>query len=83
MRAEHLAHGTSAEVEAEVRRHLELFPAGGLFLGPTHAIQAGSPLDNILALHRTAGSLTEQIDDSILGITEGGIPGEINLSKLF
>jgi hypothetical protein len=54
-----------------------------LFLGPTHAIQAGSPLENILALYRTAGSLNEQIDESILSIEEGGQPGEINLSKLF
>ena len=41
---------------------------GGLFLGPTHAVQVGSPLENILAMYRTAGSLNEQIDESILSL---------------
>jgi uroporphyrinogen decarboxylase len=78
-----LAWGTPQEVEREVRRRLELFPEGGLFLGPTHAVQVGSPLQNVLAMYRTAGSLREQIDDSILGIEDDTQPGEINLSKLF
>jgi uroporphyrinogen decarboxylase len=78
-----LAWGTPADVQREVRRRLELFPEGGLFLGPTHAVQAGSPLDNILAMYRTAGSLAERVDDSILAITDGAAPGEINMSKLF
>ncbi len=78
-----LAWGTPAEVEAEVRRRLKLFPEGGLFLGPTHAIQTGSPLENILALYRTAGSLREDIDQSILSIENGAEAGEINLAKLF
>jgi uroporphyrinogen decarboxylase len=78
-----LAWGTPDDVAREVRRRLNLFPDGGLFLGPTHAIQAGSPLENILAMYRAAGSLTEQIDESILSIEEAGRPGEINLSKLF
>ncbi|MEI7901091.1 MAG: uroporphyrinogen decarboxylase family protein [bacterium] len=80
-----LAFGTAQEVEAEVRRRLELFPEGGLFLGPTHAIQVGSPLENILALYRTAGSLMETVDDSIraLGQAEEPDTGKVNLSKLF
>ncbi|MFA5057869.1 MAG: uroporphyrinogen decarboxylase family protein [Opitutaceae bacterium] len=78
-----LAHGSVAEVEHEVKRRLELFPRGGLFLGPTHAIQVGSPLANILALYRTAGSLMEKADDSILAIAGGAEPGKVNLSKLF
>ncbi|MFR2062730.1 MAG: hypothetical protein ACLS37_13120 [Alistipes sp.] len=45
-------------------------PEGGLSLGPSHAIQVGTPLENILAMYRTAGSLTE-VDDSILAISEG------------
>jgi uroporphyrinogen decarboxylase len=66
----------------EVRRRLKLFPNGGLFLGPTHAIQTGTPLENILALYRTAGSLTEKIDLSIRDIRERK-ESEINLFKLF
>ena len=79
-----LAFGSAAEVMAEVRRRLALFPKGGLFLGPTHAIQVGSPLDNVLALYRTAGSLCEVIDDQILAATaETAEAGGINISKLF
>jgi len=78
-----LARGTPAHVEREVRRRLGLFPSGGLFLGPTHAIQVGSPLENILAMYRTAGSLTVTIDDSILAIGGEEVAGKINLAKLF
>jgi uroporphyrinogen decarboxylase len=78
-----MAFGTVAAVEREVRRRLELFPKGGLFLGPTHAIQVGSPLENILALYRTAGSLAEKIDETILGAETGSDPEKINMSKLF
>ena len=61
-----------------------LFFEGGLFLGPTHAIQVGSPLENILALYRTAGSLRETIDESILAEQDiGRSTTDINLSKLF
>ena len=79
-----LAFGSADEVAAEVRRRLELFPMGGLFLGPTHAIQVGSPLENVLALYRTAGSLRETIDDSILAdaLVADDATG-INMSKLF
>ncbi len=55
-----LAFGSARDVEMEVRRRLELFADGGLFLGPTHAIQVGSPLENILTLYKTAGSLTRR-----------------------
>jgi len=78
-----LAWGTVEEVEAEVDRRLELFSDGGLFLGPTHAVQAGSPLENTLAMYRRAGSLCEQIDELILSIETGDEPGKINMSKLF
>ena len=78
-----LAWGTPEDVSREARRRLELFPDGGLFLGPTHAIQPGSPIENILAMYRTAGSLCEEIDQSILGIEDGGEADKINLSKLF
>lgn len=78
-----LAHGSPDDVAHEVRRRLEIFPRGGLFLGPTHAIQVGSPLPNVLSLYRTAGSLMEKPDDSILSITGGGEPEKVNMSKLF
>jgi len=52
-----LPFGTVADVEREVRWRLELFAEGGLILGPTHAIQIFTPLENILAMYRTAGSL--------------------------
>jgi uroporphyrinogen decarboxylase len=78
-----LAWGTPEEVKREVRRRIELFPQGGLILGPTHAVQVGSPLQNILAMYRAAGSLCEHIDSSILDITEGDAEDKVNLSKLF
>ena len=79
-----LAWGTPQDVQREVRRRLDLFPQGGLFLGPTHAIQVGSPLENILALYRTAGSLAEKIDDTILSLgTDNDESDRINLAKLF
>ncbi len=53
-----LPFGTVADVERETRWRLELFADGGLILGPTHAIQIFTPLENILAMYRTAGSLT-------------------------
>jgi uroporphyrinogen decarboxylase len=78
-----LARGSEAEVEREVKRRLGLFPKGGLFLGPTHAIQVGSPLPNILALYRTAGSLMEMADEATLAIAGSPEPEKVSLSKLF
>lgn len=71
-------------IEREVKRRLDLFGKGGFFLGPTHAIQVGSPLENILALCRSAGSLCEKIDDSILSIKDDEDQvDKINMSKLY
>ncbi len=79
-----IAFGTPADVVAEVKRRLALFPKGGLFLGPTHAIQVGSPLANVLALYRTAGSLTEKIgEDLLVGADTIEAQSGINMSKLF
>ncbi len=78
-----LAFGTENDVCREVERRKNLFPEGGLFLGPTHAIQVGTPLENILALYRTAGSLTENVTDSIRAIQDGNVGDKINMSKLF
>ena len=79
-----LPFGTPEDVEREVRRRLALFPKGGLFLGPTHAIQVGTPLENVLAMYRAAGSLPARIDDSILSI-RGDLAAvdKIDLSKLY
>ncbi len=78
-----LAFGSPGEVTREVRLRLGLFPDGGLFLGPTHAIQVGSPLENILALYGTAASLHE-VEDSILSVAASGDQTDkVNMSKLF
>lgn len=54
-----LPFGTVDDVIRETRFRMELFHDGGLILGPTHAIQVFTPLENILAMYRTAGSLVE------------------------
>jgi uroporphyrinogen decarboxylase len=79
-----IAVGTPEDVRREVRRRIDLFPRGGLFLGPSHAIQAGSPLENILALYEEAGSLMKDIDDSVLALGEvEDDVDKVNLAKLF
>ena len=78
-----LAFGSVDDVVKEVERRKRLFPDGGLFLGPSHAIQVGTPIENIIALYKTAGSLVEKIDESIMSIEEDKNAGEINMSKLF
>jgi uroporphyrinogen-III decarboxylase len=50
---------TVEEVRREVDRRLRLFAEGGLILGPSHAIQVRTPLENILAMYRQAGSLKD------------------------
>jgi uroporphyrinogen decarboxylase len=78
-----LAFGTENDVINEVDRRKKLFKKGGLFLGPSHAIQVGTPIENIIALYKTAGSLVDEIDDSILSIEIGKDADDINMSKLF
>lgn len=77
-----IAFGTVKDVEREVKRRLDLFPKGGLILGPSHAIQAKSPIENTLALYRTAGGLLKEIPSWVYEI-EGEETTEINMSKLF
>ena len=50
---------SAAQIEAAVAERQRLFPDGGLILGPTHSIQPDSPLENILAMYRSAGSLED------------------------
>jgi uroporphyrinogen decarboxylase len=79
-----IAFGTAEDVRRETRKRLELFPEGGLFLGPSHAIQAGSPINNILAMYREAKSLVETIGPSILTIRgDEEKEGKVNMAKLF
>jgi hypothetical protein len=77
-----IAFGTVEEVERDVKRRLDLFPRGGLILGPSHAIQAKSPIENTVALYRTAGSLMEEIPAWVFDI-EGVEEAGMNMSKLF
>jgi uroporphyrinogen decarboxylase len=54
-----LPFGSEEDVVRETRWRQALFRDGGLILGPTHAIQIFTPLENILAMYRTAGSLAQ------------------------
>ncbi|MEI7836501.1 MAG: uroporphyrinogen decarboxylase family protein [Planctomycetota bacterium] len=50
-----LPRGTVADVEREVKRHIDaLAPGGGYILSPSHIIQRGTPPENVLAMFRTA-----------------------------
>ena len=52
-----LPFGTPRDVRAEVRRLIAtLGRGGGYILGPSHAIQAGTPPDNVAALFDTAAT---------------------------
>jgi uroporphyrinogen decarboxylase len=77
-----LAFGTVADVEREVQQRLDLFPRGGLILGPSHAVQAGSPVENTLAMYRQAGSLMKDVPNWVYEI-EAEVDASINMSKLF
>jgi uroporphyrinogen decarboxylase len=52
-----LPFGTREDVVREVELRKELFKDGGMTIAPTHAIQVGTPLENILAMYETIGSL--------------------------
>jgi uroporphyrinogen decarboxylase len=46
-----LPHGTPEQVRAEVRRLIDVLGAGGGYiLGPSHAIMADAPVENLVAL---------------------------------
>ena len=49
--------GTAADVEREVREVLSIMaPGGGYVVNPIHNILAEVPIENILALYRTAAA---------------------------
>ena len=50
-------NGTVDDIQREVDYCRQLFPEGGLILGPTHTIEPDTPLENILEMYRAAGSL--------------------------
>lgn len=52
-----LPFGTPDDVAREVRDRLEFGAGGGLILAPSHNIQTDTPVENVLALYRAAGSL--------------------------
>ena len=52
-----LPFGSVDDVRREVELRQSLFREGGLVLGPTHQIQVGTPLENILEMYRCAGSM--------------------------
>jgi len=54
-----LPFGTEEDVVREVELRKKLFGRGGMVIAPTHAIQAGTPVKNIIAMYRAIGSLSE------------------------
>ena len=58
-----LPFGTADDVRAEVRRLVGVLGrGGGYILGPSHAIQAGTPPENIVAMFDTAAALAPGVD---------------------
>jgi len=47
-----LPFGTPEDVVREVAIRKELFPKGGLIFAPTHNIQIGTPMENIVAMYK-------------------------------
>ncbi|MCL2285883.1 MAG: uroporphyrinogen decarboxylase family protein, partial [Firmicutes bacterium] len=55
-----LPFGTPEDVEAEVKERIcVLGQSGGYVLAPSHAIQAGTPPENIYAFLKATGRLEE------------------------
>lgn len=53
-----LPFGTREDVRREVALRQELYRAGGMIIGPTHAIQPLTPVENVLEMYRAIGSFT-------------------------
>ncbi|MBN2558754.1 MAG: hypothetical protein JXB33_08380 [Clostridia bacterium] len=54
-----LPYGSVDDVIREVELRKKLFGKGGMIIAPTHHIQAGTPVENILAMYRAIGSIKE------------------------
>lgn len=52
-----LPYGTKEQVKEETQKRLKLFENGGLIFGPSHQIQDGTPVENIIEMYRCAGGL--------------------------
>jgi uroporphyrinogen decarboxylase len=53
-----LPFGSEEDVVKEVELRKRLFSEGGMIIAPTHDIQVGTPIENILAMYRTIGGLS-------------------------
>jgi uroporphyrinogen decarboxylase len=64
---ETLPHGTPAQVKAETRERIEVLGRnGGYILAPSHAIQGGTPPENIIAMMEEADRFyPDQIDEPL------------------
>ena len=51
-----LPFGTREDVRREVALRQELYRDGGMIIGPTHAIQPLTPVENVLEMYRVIGS---------------------------
>lgn len=54
-----LPFGTKEDVIREVKLRKKLFADGGMVIAPTHAIQVGTPLENIITMYDEIGSLQQ------------------------
>lgn len=54
-----LPWGTVDDVIREIELRKRLFAKGGMIIAPTHAIQAGTPIENIIAMYKAIGSLSD------------------------
>ena len=52
-----LSFGTPESIREEVRLRKMLFRQGGIVIGPSHGIQVGTPIENILAMYDEIGSI--------------------------
>ena len=70
-----LPFGSTGDVEEEVRRLITVLGReGGYILGPSHAIQAGTPPENIVALFDTAASYYPYCRKQRSGTSSPGLP---------
>lgn len=52
-----LINASVAEIRRAVETRIRLFKDGGLILGPSHSIMPGMPIENVLEMYRTVGSM--------------------------